>query len=237
MPRKITLALFIALACWCVPHKTLAALPGLADETWTTDFRLEKDELTSKGRNPYFILEPGYYLVLAGGTEQNIITVLDSTKVIDGVETRIVEERETNKGELVEISRNFFAISKRTNNVYYFGEEVDIYEHGKLAKHDGAWQSGSNGAKFGLMMPGTALLGARYYQELAPKVAMDRAEVVGLNEAVSSPAGNFKDCVKMVETTPLEKDIGQKYYVSGIGLVQDDELKLARYGYAPKATK
>jgi hypothetical protein len=35
--------------------------------------------------------------------------VLDETKTVDGVETRIVEERETVNGKPIEVSRNYFA--------------------------------------------------------------------------------------------------------------------------------
>src|SRR5436305_1019813 len=31
---------------------------------WTDDFRVEAVELVPTGRNPYFILEPGYFMVL-----------------------------------------------------------------------------------------------------------------------------------------------------------------------------
>jgi hypothetical protein len=41
-----------------------------------------------------------------------VITVLNETKVVDGIETRVVEERESEDGELVEISRNYFAVCK-----------------------------------------------------------------------------------------------------------------------------
>lgn len=34
----------------------------LAD--WTADFAAEKADLVATGRNPYFVLEPGYVLVL-----------------------------------------------------------------------------------------------------------------------------------------------------------------------------
>src|SRR5436309_1004922 len=92
--------------------------------TWTEQFPVEADELTSTGRNSYFVLEPGYRLTLEEGARRLIITVLTETKVVDGVETRVVEERESNAGNLIEVSRNYFAISKRTNSVYYFGEDV-----------------------------------------------------------------------------------------------------------------
>lgn len=57
----------------------------------------EPEELVSTGRTPYFIREPGYSLVLEGDNTQLTITVLNETKKIDGVETRIVEERETKR--------------------------------------------------------------------------------------------------------------------------------------------
>src|SRR3989442_7671453 len=85
---------------------------------WTSRFLMEGDELVSSGRNPYFILEPGYQLVLEGGGTQLIITVLNETKIVDGVETRVVEERETKNGQLIEVARNYFAISRRTNDVF-----------------------------------------------------------------------------------------------------------------------
>lgn len=201
------------------------------DRTWTADFVINSGELVTTGRNPYFILEPRYVLTLEGADTRLVITVLDETVRVDNVETRVVEERETAKGDLVEISRNFFAISTRTNAVFYFGEDVDMYKGGKVVSHEGAWRSGVNGARFGLAMPGLALLSAKYYQEIAPGVAMDRAEIVGLAETVKTPAGEFKNVVKVLETTPLEPGVREfKYYANGIGLIQDGELRLVKYG-------
>ena len=160
------------------------------DGSWIAEFVLDKGELAATGRNPYFILEPGYQLVFEGGRERLTITVLDETKTVDGVETRVVEERETEDGKLVEVSRNYFAISKGTNSVFYFGEEVYIYTQGKVVSHEGAWLAGIKDAKFGLMMPGQILLKQRYYQEIAPNVAMDGAEIVSMSEAVKTRLEN-----------------------------------------------
>ena len=99
---------------------------------WTSDFSTEKPDLVSTGRNPYFILEPGYVLVLESGDERLVVTVKDETVNVDGVECRVVEERETKAGKVLEVSNNYFAISKRTNSVYYFGE--DTGEHGDRAR-------------------------------------------------------------------------------------------------------
>jgi len=198
---------------------------------WTTTFDVEPGELVSAGRNPYFILEPGYQLTLEDGKDRLVITVMQETRTVAGVDTRIVEERETSGTEPVEVSRNFFAISTRTNSVFYFGEEVDEYKNGKIASHGGAWQAGVNGATFGLMMPGQPLIKARYYQEIAPKIAMDRAEVLSLSVTMKTPAGEFSHVLKTEETSPLEPIVHEaKYYARGIGLIQDGSMKLVKYG-------
>jgi len=201
------------------------------DRPWTMSFNAAPDDLTTSGRNTYFILEPGYELVLEDGDEQLVVTVLDETKRIGDFDTRVVEERESRNGKLIEVSRNFFAISKQSKDVYYFGEEVDIYRGGKVVRHEGAWLAGQNGARFGLMMPGTPTLNARYYQEIAPKVAMDRAEIVSLTDQRRTPAGNFTNVLKVAETNPLKAHaLEYKYYAPDIGLLQDEQLKLVKYG-------
>ena len=201
------------------------------DRPWTMSFNAAPDDLTTSGRNTYFILEPGYELVLEDGDEQLVVTVLDETKRIGDFDTRVVEERESRNGKLIEVSRNFFAISKQSKDVYYFGEEVDIYRGGKVVRHEGAWLAGQNGARFGLMMPGTPTLNARYYQEIAPKVAMDRAEIVSLTDQRRTPAGDFTNVLKVAETNPLKAHaLEYKYYAPDIGLLQDEQLKLVKYG-------
>jgi len=228
MRRFLWLAVVVAAGIGVL---TLGACLGSGawSGTWTSVFPTEPDELVPTGRNPYFILEPGYTLVLEGGDARLTITVLNETKKVDGVETRVVEERETKGGQLIEVARNYFAISKRTNDVFYFGEDVDMYKDGRLVNHDGTWLSGVNGSKFGLIMPGRPLLNARYYQEVAPKVAMDRATIVSVSETVKTPAGEFTNCLKVEETTPLERFVTEyKYYAPGIGMVRDGSLRLVK---------
>ena len=144
------------------------------------------------------------------------------------VTTRVVEEREFEDDDLIEVSRNFMAICGGTNDVVYFGEEVDIYENGKIVSHEGAWQAGRNGAKPGILMPGTVLLGSRYFQEVAPKVALDRAEHVALGLHVGTPAGAFSNCLEVTETTPLDPGSeSTKVYCPDVGLVRDGDLELS----------
>src|SRR3972149_6668915 len=173
----------------------LLTAPGCAAQVpgaeWTDQFTLERQELRPTGSNPFFLLEPGHQLVLEDGRDRLTITVLAQTRVVDGVETRVVEERETSGDALVEVSRNYFAISARTNAVFYFGEEVDIYQNGVITSHEGAWLAGGGGGGGGLMMPGLPLVGSRYYQEIAPGVAMDRAQIVVTDATLATPAGSL----------------------------------------------
>jgi hypothetical protein len=128
-----------------------------------------------------------------------------------------------------EVSRNYMAIHKTTGDVYYLGEDVDIYKNGKIVDHEGAWLHGTAGARLGLLMPGAPVVGQRYYQEVAPQVAMDRAEVVSVTERVTTPAGTFEQCLETDESTPLEPGRESKLYAPGVGLVKDASLVLVSY--------
>lgn len=217
------------LAAWAI----LAASAAWAQ--WQQNFDLAGCKLQASGRNEYFILEPGYQLVLEGGDTRVQITVLDETKVVAGVTTRVVEEREWKGGKLYEVARNYFAICEPTKDVYYFGEHVDFYKNDKITGHEGTWLAGEKGNKPGLMMPGKPKVGMKYYQEIAPGVAMDRAEIVSLTETCTTPAGTFTNCMKVKEGSALPSkafETEYKYHAPGIGLVRDEEMRLVRYGRA-----
>ena len=200
---------------------------------WQKTFNVTAADLATVGENPYFILKPGSQLTLEGKengkTVRLVVSVLDETKVVGGIEARVVEERESENGALVEVSRNFMAIHKTTRDVYYLGEEVDIYKNGKIVDHEGAWMHGTKGATLGLLLPASPVVGQRYYQEVAPGVAMDRAQVVSLSEKLTTLAGTFEKCLKTEETTPLEAGKESKFYAPGVGLIQDGPLLLVSY--------
>ncbi|MBV6517525.1 MAG: hypothetical protein DCC43_05030 [Candidatus Brocadia sp.] len=236
------MGLVVLTAMLTMPGIVLSASKQKQNRGFTDSFMFDEcTGFSSTGRNPFFILEPGHQLVLEG-TEDNeeiklIITVLDETQDITTnetglVTTRIVEERESIDGELFEVSRNFFAICNRDNSVFYFGEDVDFYEDGVIVSHDGSWRAGVDGARAGIIMPGTILLGSRYFQEVAPDVAMDRAEILSINQVVKTPAEEFKNCLKTKETTPLEPNAKEfKFYAPGVGLIKDGVLLLTEINH------
>ena len=230
MKKNSLLFVLLAAGFFCAAQSPARDKP----DSWTETLSYPDEKFNDVGRNTYFILEPGHHLTLKGKATELVITVLDETQDVNGVKTRVVEERETAGGKLVEVSRNFFAVGEKTKNVYYFGEEVDIYKKDGTVIHEGAWREGRGDAKRGVLIPGTIKVGDCYYQEKAPKVAMDRAENVSSEETVKTPAGEFKHCLKTKETTPIESGTGYKFYAPGIGLVQDGDLKLVKHGFAKK---
>jgi hypothetical protein len=210
-----------------VPPQDATAYP----QDWQEEFNLADRELTDTGESRYFILSPGFQTILQSPNAKLTITVLDETKEIIGIRTRVVEEREELNGGLYEVSRNFYAIDPDTGDVFYFGEEVDFYENGEIIGHSGAWMANEPGNKPGLIMSGTPVVGMKYYQELAPGVAMDRAEVLSVSAAFTTPAGEFENCLITEESSKIETIVERKTYAPGIGLVQDQAMKLVSYGY------
>jgi hypothetical protein len=236
------------------------------NEYFTSDFMIDDCHFKTIGENPYFILKPGYQRVLVTPEgeeerEMSIETVLCETKTINLngrlIKTRVYEERalEFEEGEggepdewvTVEISRNWFAFCKETNAVYYFGEDSfecdegfdddETCEDGSDPLLTGSWEAGVDGAKPGIIMPGTFLLGAKYFQEIAPPDAVDRGEnrAMGLDWPEGDP--EYTDCVLVIDTNPTEGgdacgDDDAKTYCPGVGLVQDEDMELVNYGFA-----
>jgi hypothetical protein len=227
----MTIKLLIAATVLAIP----AAIATANDEGWQDSFPIDTYTMTPKGDNGYWSLKPGRFVVLGemerDGSEFVIISVLDETEMVDGTETRIIEEREFVNGELVEISRNFFAMAEETGDVFYFGEDVDYYEDGEVVRHDGEWRAGKDGARAGLYMSANPVVGMKYYMEVAPGNAMDRAEIYETDGTCEMPKHSFDDCLVITESSPLEPDDDSyKRYAPGVGMIYDDGLELWKYG-------
>ena len=189
--------------------------------------------------NPYFPLPIGRVWVYSGKEQgENVelqITVLDATETFNfgggqRVTTRVVEEVEwvdTNAngvidspGELIEVSRNYFAQTTEQGTVCYFGENVDIYENGRVVSNEGAWRAdgrkGLPGSAPGIFMPAAPQRGMTFQQEVAPGVAEDLATITNVG----------KTTITVRDFNPLDGSSGTKVYEHGIGLIQDGPLRL-----------
>jgi hypothetical protein len=172
------------------------------------------------------------------GTEIDnmIVTDCDKTITVDGKDIDVVVVRDTAtlitddnpEGMVVEDTFDWFA-QDDDGNVWYFGE--DTLTCGEEPSSAGLWEAGkipSDGtdpAIPGIVMLAVPKTGVSYPQEQAAPVAEDMAKVLRLNAKVSVPFGDFKDCLKTKEWTPLSPgDIEHKYYAPDIGLVLVEEL-------------
>jgi hypothetical protein len=212
----------------------LCLVMGAQTTPWRQSFPTEGLDLRTVGENTYFILKPGSQLSFSDNDKKKpttlVITVLNETKNVGGIEARVVEERESKGGELVEVSLNYFAIDDKTKDVYYLGEDVDMYKNGKVTSHEGSWHHGTAGARFGLFVPGKPAVGLRFYQEQAPRVAMDRVEIVSVTDTLVTPAGTFTGCLRIKESSPLEPLLRDyKTFAPGIGLARDGDLVLVSH--------
>ncbi len=239
MVRKLA---FLSLCCALLltaPAGILAEERNGTADPFTSEFFIEDCTFMSQGGNHFFSIEPGCKTVFQGENDGETvdleITVLNQTRDITldingapkTITTRVVEEREWEDGELVEVSLNYFAICRETNGIFYFGEDVDNYDEGEIENHDGAWIAGQGDNKPGLIMPGTFLPGAKYYTEIAPGEALDQAENTEMGLTMTTPAGTWNKCVKVRETSGLDpEDLSIKYYCPGVGMVEDDDLEL-----------
>jgi len=215
---------------------------------YTSDFGLDQytsalaSNLTPDGSNTYFTLQPGTFYRYEGVDEGEFVelehTVLNETIIIPftvrnkliTATARIMEEREWRDGELVEVALNYFAFNPASGSIFFFGEDVDIYKNGEVISNEGSWRAGVNYALPGLYMPGLFLLGSRYYQEIAPGVAMDRSEHIAMGVTIETPLGIFTDCVVILDTDPFDPDEETlKVYARGIGLVADGTLELVEF--------
>jgi hypothetical protein len=189
--------------------------------------------ITNNFTNPYLPLPVGMVNVLENADERVRITVLNETKVVNGVTTQIIEEYETaTTGELIEISRNYFA---QTNDgtVCYFGEDVDIYIGGQVVSHDGTWHAGVGGAKAGIMMPASPKVGMHFMVEDAPGITTSDGTIKAIGETVSTPYGSFADTIYIEENNGSE--ISVKYYARNIAMIVDDGMKLVSH-FVPQGT-
>jgi hypothetical protein len=181
--------------------------------------------------NKWLPLEPGTQLVLKGSAivdeegrqpRRVVTTVTDLTKVIDGVRTLVIWERDFTAGKLSEPELAFFA-QDNDGNVWLVGEYPEEYEDGKFDKAPG-WISGQKGARAGISMKAEPRLGAPSYAQgyAPPPVGFDdRARVYRMGEQTCVPVDCYENVLVTEEFNPSEPGAYQlKYYASGVGNVR-----------------
>jgi hypothetical protein len=181
--------------------------------------------------NRWHPLIPGTQFVYEGESDRGqgrrphrvIFTVTDLTKVIDGVTTVVLWDRDVNDGRLLEEELAFMA-QDDDRNVWNMGEYPEEREDGRVAGAPDTWIAGLKGARGGIMMRGDPRVGTpSYLQGWAPAIEFsDRARVqqAGLRDCV--PLRCFTNVLVTDETNPLEPTDGhqRKFYAAGVGNIR-----------------
>lgn len=180
--------------------------------------------------NPLFPLTVGTTLVYAGTKDGQ--AALDTfapstrTRVIDGVTTRVVEDRLYLNGVLEEQTSDYYA-QDSCGNVWYFGEDTaELDRSGHVISREGSFHAGVDGAEPGVFMQAQPELGRVFRQEWYQGHAEDVFAAIDLNAQVTVPYGSFTNALRTAETTALEPGVlDNKYYVPGIGEVEEVALR------------
>ena len=150
----------------------------------------------------------------------DIVLASRRTRVIDGVTTRVVEDRLYLDGVLEERTADYYA-QDACGNVWYFGEDTEeLNKRGKVVSTAGTWRAGVDGAQPGVIMEAHPRVGDHYFQEVAAPIAQDEATVLNLHEIVAVPFGKFTNCLQTREFTQLEPgNVEHKFYARGVGFI------------------
>jgi len=249
-PRRLNLvlgAVFVLLVVVGVvrrsgPLPAATTASGSAEEeefTRLEEFDPEKFDRPTTVDNAWWPLNPGAQFVFEGFTDAEgtrvprriVHTVTDLTKVIAGVRTVVVFDRDYHGGQLVESELAFFAQDNEGNS-WRLGEYPEEYEEGKFVNAP-AWIHGVEGARAGIAMQAAPQLGTpSYSQGWGPAVHWtDRARVSQTGQKVRVRAGSYEDVLVIEEFNQEEPNAFQrKYYARGVGNIRvgwrgDDALK------------
>jgi hypothetical protein len=183
-----------------------------------------------KVTNKYFPLTPGKTLVYTGTKDGkkslNLVATTSRTRRVDGVRTRVVEDRLYLDNVLAERTSDYYA-QDRCGNVWYFGEDTaELDRHGHVVSTEGSFHAGVDGAQPGVFMQAHPQVGRRFRQEWYQGQAEDVFKVIDRSAAVTVPYGSFRHALRTEETNALEPDVlDNKYYVKGIGEVAELSVK------------
>ena len=215
----ITAAVLLLTACGGGSESSSSELPQGSEAV-----ELDPAGFTTEIDNPYWPMSPGSRWAYRetdgkGGVQRVDVTVTNQTKVIDGIETIVVHDLVTEKGEKVEDTLDWYA-QDSDGNIWYLGEDTKEYENGKVVSTEGSWEAGVDGAQAGIIVPAKPEQGLAYREEYYAGQAEDAAEVLSTEGRAEVPSGSFSGTLITRNFTPLEPNVAElKFYARGIGPV------------------
>lgn len=184
---------------------------------------IDPAQFTDVVTNKWFPMHRGLVMTYVGTRDGNptrhVFTVTHETKQVLGVNCLVIRDVVTQNGSLIEKTTDWYA-QDTAGNVWYFGEDTAEYQNGVVTTTAGTWEAGVDRAKPGIIMPGNPRLGMAYRQEYRPGVALDVAKIIGLNGAMTVPAGAYSHLLMTDDRNPLDPSFREhKWYAAGVGFV------------------
>jgi hypothetical protein len=154
--------------------------------------------------------------------------VTDLTKVVNGVTTLVLWDRDFSEGELLEAELTFHA-QDVNGNVWNLGEYPEEYEGGVLLGAPSTWLAGRHHAKAGIASRANPRINtSKYLQGLAPEIDFkDRAFVAQQGQKTCVPVKCYDNVVVVDETNVADPEDGHqlKLHAPGVGVVRIDPGK------------
>jgi hypothetical protein len=225
--RRVCLAALGALVAFLLVGTSITAA-GASTRDATAPAGFANPTRISNGWLP---LTPGMQFVLDGRADSGnglqphrVVTIVTTlTKVINGVRTVVVWDRDYANGRLVESELAFHA-QDDARNVWNFGEYPEVYENGRFAGAPDTWIAGLAQAKAGIAMLANPRVGTpSYSQGSAPAVDFaDMARVFQTGQRTCVPVKCYANVLVTDEWDALDPSGGhqRKYYAPGVGNVR-----------------
>ena len=231
-PKRLVAAMGLAvLAAAPLPNaRALVDPPGY--QATEQDFSVERfSDASINIDNNFLPVVPGTTFTLTGtanrggpgNAHQVVTTVTEVTKVVDGVRTVALWDRDFQEGQLDEEELALWA-QDDSGNVWLLGEYPEEHE-GKKVSAPSTWLAGNQGSAPGILMRVDPQLNTTSYRQgLAPSVGFeDVAKVFAVNQHLTVPVGTFDGVLVIDEFDPNNQpqDGHQfKYHAPGVGIVQ-----------------
>jgi len=188
------------------------------------------EDFTADVDNPWFPLADGtswtYTGTKDGKKAVDMVWSSAAIRTIDGVPTRVVQDRLYLDGVLEERTADYYT-QDRCGNVWYFGEDTaTLKPDGTVIDTAGSWRAAEHGARPGLYMLASSHVGQEFRQEWYPGQAQDVFRVVDTSAPVTVADRSYGSTLRTDEFTALEPDVlDNKYYVEGVGQVLEMAVK------------
>jgi hypothetical protein len=231
--RRALVALFIVtvvVVAWADgAHATSCELPTFGPGT-SYEPVIEPSTFTANIDNPWFPLPVGTTWIYTGTKDGqaavDVGVATPRTRVIDGVETRTVEDRLLLDGRLEERTSDYYA-QDACGSVWYFGEDTAaLNRRGRVVDTSGSFHAGVDGARPGLFMQANPEVGRRFRQEWYRGQAEDQFRALDLATRVTVPYDSYTDALLAEERTALEPGVlDHKYYAAGVGEVVERSVR------------